>query len=218
MLQDLNEISDGKVYEVNDMARLACNDCDGCNACCEGMGSSIILDPMDMWRLEKVTGKQFEALLTDTIELNVVEGVILPNLKMAGAQERCVFLSEQGRCSIHVLRPGLCRVFPLGRIYEEDKVRYFLQSEACKKKYRSKMKIIKWLDTPEMKKYEQFLVRWHAFRKKLEARVTGDCDEQTAKTLNMFMLNLFFVTPYNTDEDFYGQFEVRASQLEQILK
>lgn len=217
MLQDLNEISDGKVYEVNDMARLACNDCEGCHACCEGMGNSIILDPMDMWRLAAATGKQFEALLADTIELNVVDGVILPNLKMAGEQEQCVFLNVQGRCSIHGLRPGLCRVFPLGRIYEEDRVHYFLQSDACKKKERSKVKIVKWLDTPEMKKYEQFLVQWHTIRKKMEARVAGGCDDQTAKTLNMFLLNVFFVTPYNPDEDFYGQFETRASQLAQIL-
>ena len=218
MIQDLNEISDGKVYEVNDMARLACNDCEGCHARCEGMGNSIILDPMDMWRLTAASGKQFEALLADTIELNVVDGIILPNLKMAGELERCVFLDGQGRCSIHALRPGLCRVFPLGRIYEEDKVRYFLQSDACKKKERSKVKILKWLDTPEMKKYEQFLVQWHGIRKKMEARVAGDCDEQTAKTLNMFLLNLFFVTPYHPDEDFYGQFKARVQQLEQVLQ
>lgn len=218
MIQDLNEISDGKIYEINDMARLACNDCEGCHACCEGMGNSIILDPMDMWRLTAASGKQFEVLLADTIELNVVDGIILPNLKMAGEQERCIFLDEEGRCSIHTSRPGLCRTFPLGRIYEENKVRYFLQSDACEKKERSKMKIIKWLDMPEMKKYEQFLMQWHGIRKKIEARVVGDCDKQTAKTLNMFLLNIFFVTPYQPDEDFYVQFEARANQLEQVLQ
>ena len=28
------------------------------------------------------------------------------------------FLNEQGRCSIHDSRPGFCRLFPLGRFYE----------------------------------------------------------------------------------------------------
>ena len=29
---DINEVSDGKLYEHNDMARLGCNDCAGCHA------------------------------------------------------------------------------------------------------------------------------------------------------------------------------------------
>ena len=119
MLQDLQEISDGKIYGCNDMVRAECGDCAGCHACCEKMGTSIVLDPCDIWRLTTVTGKNFEQLLADTIELQVVDGVILPNLRMDGEKEQCVFLNEQGRCRIHAMRPGLCRVFPLGRIYEE---------------------------------------------------------------------------------------------------
>lgn len=102
-------------------------------ACCEEMGTSIVLDPCDIWRLTTVTGKNFEQLLADTIELQVVDGVILPNLRMDGEKEQCVFLNEQGRCRIHAMRPGLCRVFPLGRIYEEGRIRYFLQMDACQK-------------------------------------------------------------------------------------
>jgi len=111
MLRDLQEISDGKIYGCNDMVRAACGDCAGCHACCEKMGTSIVLDPCDIWRLTNVTGKNFEQLLADTIELQVVDGVILPNLRMDGEKEQCVFLNEQGRCRIHAMRPGLCRVF-----------------------------------------------------------------------------------------------------------
>ena len=62
----------------------------------------------------------------------------------------------------------LCRVFPLGRIYEEDRIRYFLQMDACQKPGRSKVKVGKWLDTPQMERYERFLLDWHAIRKQLE--------------------------------------------------
>ena len=47
MLRDLQEISDGKIYGCNDMVRAACGDCAGCHACCEKMGTSIVLDPCD---------------------------------------------------------------------------------------------------------------------------------------------------------------------------
>lgn len=217
MLQDLNKISDGKIYGCNDMARVACQDCAGCHACCEQMGESIVLDPLDIWNLTIATGRSFEALLQDAIELHVVEGLILPNIKMAGSEERCIFLNEEGRCSIHTRRPGLCRVFPLGRIYEERGIRYFLQTDACLKPERTKMKISKWLDTPELRRNEQYLIAWHGLRRRMENRVQEETSEQAVKTLNMFLLNLFFVTPYDLERDFYEQFAERLGQVESVL-
>ena len=114
---DLKVISDGKLYGLEDMVRADCAGCAGCSACCMGMGNSVILDPYDVHRLVTGTGMSFEALLQKHLELNVVDGIILPNLKMAGEKEACAFLNEEGRCSVHSHRPGICRIFPLGRLY-----------------------------------------------------------------------------------------------------
>ena len=111
----MEEISDGKLYTSNDLVKADCGDCEGCHACCTGMGSSIVLDPLDIVRICRGTGAAFETLLAGKIELNVVDGIILPNLKMAGAEDGCGFLTEEGRCGIHPFRPGICRLFPLGR-------------------------------------------------------------------------------------------------------
>ena len=50
---DIEQVSDGKRYTSNDMVRLGCDDCSGCSDCCRGMGSSILLDPYDAYRLMK---------------------------------------------------------------------------------------------------------------------------------------------------------------------
>lgn len=60
------------------------------------MGQSIVLDPLDIYRLTKYLNVSFEQLLAEKIELNVVDGLILPNLKMCGTEERCAFLDEMG--------------------------------------------------------------------------------------------------------------------------
>ena len=73
---DLNEISDGKLYTSNDMVKADCYECQGCSACCRGMGKSIILDPIDLFHLKQATGKDFAGLLNQEIELNVVDGMI----------------------------------------------------------------------------------------------------------------------------------------------
>ena len=70
---DLTEISDGKRYEANDMVRVDCGGCQGCFSCCEGMGTSVILDPYDVRELTKGLSLTFEQLLNSVLELNVVD-------------------------------------------------------------------------------------------------------------------------------------------------
>ena len=95
---DLKEISDGRLYSSGDMVKADCRDCEGCSDCCRGMGSSIILDPMDLWRLQRGIHKDFQALLgAGYIELNIVDGMILPDLKMDSARDACPFLDGQGQ-------------------------------------------------------------------------------------------------------------------------
>lgn len=217
MLQDIAEISDGKIYGINDMVKAACNDCAGCHSCCEGMGDTILLDPYDGYRLTTGLGKSFEELLAAEVELHVENGVIVPNLKMAEGKNQCFFLNEEGRCRIHALRPGICRVFPLGRIYENGNVAYFLQREACKKENRTKIKVSKWLDTPELKTYHRFLADWHDLKKKVEQYVCNAGDENGAKTVNLFLLNLFFMQPYDRERSFFEQFYERLEQSRKTL-
>lgn len=210
----LEEISDGKLYGSSDLVKADCGGCEGCSKCCQGMGQSIILDPLDIYRLCKNLGQDFDALLWEKIELNLVDGVILPNLKMTGEQEACAFLDGEGRCSIHSFRPGICRLFPLGRYYTDQTFYYFLQVHECPKENKSKIKVKKWMDTPDLKRYEQFVLSWHSFLKEVEELVAGAEDAKAVKQWNMYLLQLFYVTPNDTDRDFYEQFAERKKQAE----
>ena len=221
----LEEISDGRLYGLNDMAKLGCNDCSGCSSCCRGMGNTIVLDPYDVWRLTGGLGVSLQQLLAGHLELNVGDGIILPNLKLAGDSEQCTFLNEAGRCSIHPYRPGICRLFPLGRYYEEDGFRYILQVHECEKQNRSKVKIRKWMDTPDMERYDAYIADWHAFLSKLRAKLEKEtlagassdaADEEAssqdlAKSISMYVLQQFYLLLYDTSRDFYSQYEARMA-------
>lgn len=215
----LDEISDGRLYSRNDMVRAGCRDCRGCSDCCSSMGSTVILDPYDMYRLTAGMGSTFEALMDGKIELNVVDGVILPNLCMNNSTETCAFLNAQGRCSIHPYRPGICRLFPLGRYYEKEKrtFRYFLQVYECPMPGKTKVKVEKWVDTPGLARYERYICDWHYFLEAVEERIAGETDDTAIKNMNLFLLKLFFIMPYQR-EDFYGQFEARLAQAKDILE
>lgn len=206
----LAEISDGRLYNRNDMVKADCHGCMGCSRCCVGMGNSIILDPYDVYRFQCGLGRGLPELLAEgAAELNVVDGVVFPNLKMTGAEERCAFLDEEGRCDIHESRPGICRLFPLGRFYEDGDFKYFLQTKECPAPNRSKVKVSKWIDTPNGNTNHEFVRRWHYLLSGLGERMAGAEDMDEAKRLNVRMLRIFYMKPYNPDKDFYGQFEER---------
>ena len=205
----MDEISDGKLYTLNDMVKAGCNDCKGCSACCQGMGSSIVLDPLDVYRLCQNLGLTFEQLLVEKLELQVVDGIVLPNLKMGGEKEQCAFLNEEGRCSIHAFRPGICRLFPLGRYYENGSFQYFLQVHECKNQNRTKVKVRKWIDTPDVAKYEKFIAEWHYFLLDLQENLQNTTNEEERKRVSMGILKVFYLLPYDVDRDFYEQFDER---------
>lgn len=229
---DLKEISDGRLYEEKDMVKAGCNDCKGCFACCTGMGESIVLDPLDMYRLTCGAGLSVEELFGQYLELHVVDGLTLPNLRMTVAGEqaartmgdsttlqgvntreqregRCSFLNEQGRCSIHPHRPGICRIFPLGRIYEKGDFKYFLQIGECRSSIHTKVKVEKWTDADNVRANHEFLNTWHYFLNDLEERIGNLEDMELARRLNLLLLQTFYLTPFDGTRDFYEQFRER---------
>lgn len=212
-----NEVSDGKLYTQNDLVKADCGDCKGCSACCRGMGASIVLDPLDIFQLCTQLGRSFENLLEKEIELNLVDGVILPNLNMQGAEEKCAFLNAQGRCEIHSFRPGFCRMFPLGRVYEDGGFHYFLQVHECKNQNRAKVKVKKWLGVPDIKRYEQFVSDWHYLIKEVGALLQKTPEEALRKTITMYVLRQFYLKPWEQETDFYTQFEERFKQAKTYL-
>ncbi|MDO4521659.1 MAG: YkgJ family cysteine cluster protein [Eubacteriales bacterium] len=206
-----------KTYTSNDMVKADCGGCHGCSDCCHYMGESVVLDPMDIWRLTKGNPAVSVQLMERFLELHVVDGIVLPNLRMVGEEEACIFLNEEERCSIHEHRPGVCRLFPLGRIYEDGGFRYFLQHQECPKKEKTKIKVSKWVDTPNLKRYEKYILNWHDLLEEARTLLENKKDDQLQKDLNAYILHAFFMEPY-TAEDFYPQFEARLEKIEKLMK
>ena len=217
-MNDISNISDGKLYRSTDLVKIACQDCKGCSSCCEGMGDSIWMDPYDIYQLTTNLHQTFEELLQGPLELHVEDGLIMPNIRMQGEKECCIFLNKEGRCDIHAFRPGYCRLFPLWRNYEEGKLSYFVLKEACPAPVKTKVKIQKWLSIPNMKDYERFLIEWHALIKQLRTILgQSEMDDAVGKAINMKFLQIFFINAYQS-EDFYAQIKVRLDEMKHFLQ
>jgi Fe-S-cluster containining protein len=94
--------------------------CTGCGECCRKLRAAVT--DRDLERLVRFTQKSAEALIEwlapDGVDMTgepesfveLAEGRRLMALKQcAGA---CVFLGDDGRCSVHAARPADCRLYP----------------------------------------------------------------------------------------------------------
>lgn len=183
----------------------------GCSACCRGM-EGLVLNPKDIYNLTVHLGVSFEELMADKIKLQMEDGLILPGLQMNGEEDACAFLDKNGRCSIHSFRPGICRLFPLGRDYEGGRIQYIFLVNGCQKQERTKVKVRKWIAAPDMEKEEKFLLKWHSFQKEARAAAGDGREPEKAKAVNLRILKTFYMTPYDRETDFYSQFEERLEQ------
>ena len=108
----LEEISDGRLYGPNDMVKADCHGCKGCHKCCTGMGHSVLLDPYDVYRMQRGLGKGLAQLLADNgadiiigSHPHVLQGVEMLNVVDANQNTRQVpvfyslgnFISAQNR-------------------------------------------------------------------------------------------------------------------------
>ena len=209
-------ITDGRKYSLNDMVRVGCGDCKGCSACCHGM-EGLVLNPKDIYNLTAHLGVSFEELMADKIKLQMEDGLVLPGLQMNGDEDACAFLDKNGRCGIHSFRPGICRLFPLGRDYGDGRIQYIFLVNGCQKQERTKVKVCKWIDTPDVEKEEEFLLKWHSFQKEARAAAGDGREAEKAKAVNLQILKTFYLTPYNREMDFYSQFEERLEQARMSL-
>lgn len=212
---------DGVKYKYTDYAPVGCNDCEGCSICCRQMGDTIIQDPYDMWlfcskmRLAGGMRVDFELLVSEDgpWELSMQNGLLLPNIKMVD-DGHCPFLNEKGRCGIHPIRSGLCRLFPLGRGFNEDGSIYYyvLNRELGCEKMKGpgeNVLVAGWLEHDDMERYELFQVAWHRIKRNLEEKIAY-MTEDDANEARERLLMVFFDKSYS--EHFYEDFSSRVNE------
>ncbi len=105
----------------------------------------------------------------------------------------------------------------MGRSYDEKGLHYFLLEDACRIQNRTKIKIKKWLEVPALSQYEKFLAAWHDLRKEVQEQIIKRQSDNFTQKVNVQMLELFFQKSYDTEEDFYQQFEERKETADKLI-
>ena len=211
----LDEISDGKLYDINDMVKADTCGCNGCSDCCHDVGDLVVLTPFDIYEMTKFLDVSFDELLGDKIQLRENNKILLPYLKMKHEDKHCSFLNKEGRCMIHAKRPNICRLFPLGRVYKGDDFKYFLQINNCPKDNLKDVKVSEWVGINDYDKNKKFILDWYKFIKALTFRLKFVRDEKEIDDVNKTLLDGFY--RINTKEDFYQVFMKNLPEIKNKL-
>lgn len=201
----LNEISDGKLYDIEDMVKADTCGCNGCSDCCKDVGDLVVLTPFDIYEMTTYLNTDFDKLLGDKILLRENNKITLPYLKMQDENKNCSFLDKNGRCTIHLKRPNICRLFPLGRAYQDNDFKYFLQVDNCPKDELKDVKVSQWINIENYNENKKFILEWYKFIKALTFRLKFVRDEKEIAHINEILLDNFYRV--KIDNDFYKSFE-----------
>lgn len=111
--------------------------CTMCGDCCRKRSEPILLTGLDVFRIAQalevkpteVLEKYTRGYLGDTSHIPVFV------LKERTGDGSCSLL-RKGRCTVHVNKPVVCAIYPLGRVSISDgsgEIKYFNQEHACTK-------------------------------------------------------------------------------------
>ena len=201
----LDKISDGRLYDIEDVVKADTCGCDGCSDCCKDVGDLVVLTPFDIYEITNYLNMDFDKLIGDKIVLRENNKIVLPYLKMQEKNKNCSFLDEKGRCTIHLKRPNICRLFPLGRAYQDNDFKYFLQVDNCPKDELKDVKVSQWINIENYNENKKFILEWYKFIKALTFRLKFVRDEKEIAHINEFLLDNFYRV--KIDNDFYKSFE-----------
>lgn len=114
-MKEVNDLASVKAVALNERVPFRCQ---LCGECCRRVKDSIMLEPIDVFRLARYLQKQGEPVLgTEDILEQYAHASWLEDkfpiflLNTAGTLDACVFLKD-GRCSVYEARPHVCRIYP----------------------------------------------------------------------------------------------------------
>ena len=70
----------------------------------------------------------------------------------------------------------------------------------------------RWIDTPDQVRNHDFICKWHYLVSDLEGKLSEADDLEESKRLNLLMLQIFYMEAYESQRDFYEQFEERLAR------
>ena len=169
-----------------------------------------------------VFGTYCETYIGHSTKLPVVR------LRYRGPNQNCPLLNK-GKCLVHVNKPVVCALYPLGRFLQTKnmdtdrsylrEITYILMPIVCGSQ-RKKQTVQSWLERFDIPVDDKFFFQWQDLILSLLTKMeTINSRNYSDETMNLFynavLAGLYL--HYEVGKDFLGQFAQNAQQLEALF-
>lgn len=208
----IRDIGDLKILKKEDTFTFHCT-C--CGACCRHR-EDILLSAYDVVRLLKVLKMTFKEFAEKYCHLFIASNSKLPlvQLKPFGKNNVCPFLFH-GKCSVHPVKPTVCALFPLGRIFNPEtlEIKYFLHEVECGSKDRIH-KVEDWLTNGSEESEECFKL-WMQILSVLGSFIRANQSLCSNHIYNLFYAALY--DSYDCEGNYQEQFKERLQKVTELV-
>ena len=180
--------------------------CTMCGQCCKNR-NDILLSPYDLCRMATGLGISLIDVVDKYGEVYIGESSKIPlvALKMRDDNGKCPFLCRNS-CKIHVYKPTVCALFPLGRAvarYEEEnknEINYILQPTFCGK--RDEVHTPRdWMESFNLEESEKWFFEWQDSVLLVSEKIRELINVTPSGAMNIILSNVFNILYLNYKQD-----------------
>lgn len=218
-LQDIVDNLDKYMIGLDEPFKFKCR---SCGKCCKNR-DDIMFTPRDVYRIAKHLEKKTEEIVLTYCECYIGQDSMIPIVRLVpkGPNKACPFLRDK-RCGIHAVKPVVCALYPLGRIYHasnpknekpEYKAEYILQPMECGSLTRNNT-VRQWLEKFDIPVDDEFYKEWNEAAIGL-SKLMQKANEKVPRSALAPVYNVLgqlLYTLYDTNEEFMPQFMYNSAQ------
>lgn len=222
------ESIENRQVKMDDILPFSCTHCGGC--CVQQ--EEILISPLDLFRLAKELGLTAEQFMDQYAECYIGESSRMPIVRVApkGETRRCPLL-KNNKCSVHAVKPSVCRLYPLGRSlrcepdeqekpdWEKTEVIYFHSGCFCGSQ-TGHQTVREWLEEFHLLEDEPFFIQWSRmvmetsqFLRRLEKKIAN----KEIMSMAWDMVCVILYTQYDTGKEFLPQFDRNVEELKKHI-
>ena len=145
---------------------------------------------------------------------------------MQGKKNACPFLSDEGRCTVHDVKPAVCALYPLGRVIlgknpgealnaDSNNIVQYVMSGHCGSAKKTHT-VREWLSSFGIPENDEFFYLWTGVQLRLGTIIRELEDKKIPPSTLNPIWNVIFAKlyrDYDTEQEFMPQFQRNADKL-----
>ena len=179
--------------------------CKECGNCCRNRKEPVLLTGVDVFRIAKALQIEPAEVLKKHTKSYIGDYSKLPCVILRERDDGSCSLLRKGLCTVHRLKPIVCALHPVGRMYHllEKRFIYFMQKVSCGSREQTHT-LKEWLDFFGIRETEETQEIYSNILKVFSEKIYALKNKDKIEFFQKLFLQVLYID-YKIDEDYKPQ-------------